>query len=210
MEQPKESIFKKPWVQSLSGIIIVLLLAVGALVYKSISSRVRIENSVISAPVINIGPETAGILDEVDVRAGDIVTAGQTLARVGADILTAKVDGIVIMVANTPGQVFMPTTPVIQMIDPAELRIVGTIKENEGLTDITVGDPVSFTVDAFGGTKFAGIIDSVSPNSKENGVAFSISDKREVKEFEVKAKFDVAAHPEFKNGMSAKMNVYTK
>ncbi|MEJ0002298.1 MAG: biotin/lipoyl-binding protein [bacterium] len=108
MDTPKESIFKKPWVQSLSGIMIIVLLAAGVLVYKSLSSRVRIENSLISAPVIAIGPETAGVLDEVNVRAGDAVAPGQVLGRVGADVLTAKVAGIVISVANTPGQVFRP------------------------------------------------------------------------------------------------------
>ena len=96
------------------------------------------------------------------------------------------------------------------MVDPQEFRIVGSIKENEGLSDIHVGDPVSFTVDAFGSKKYAGVVETISPTSKESGVAFSISDKREVKEFEVKVKYDVAAHPEFKNGMSARMKIYNK
>jgi len=34
---------------------------------------------------------------------------------------------------------------------------------------------------------------------------FSISDKRESREFEVKALFDSQAYPELKNGMSARM-----
>lgn len=96
------------------------------------------------------------------------------------------------------------------MIQPEEERIAGTLKENEGLSEISVGDPVSFTVDAFSGKKYAGVVDSISPNSKQSGVAFSISDKREVKEFEIKVRYDVASHPEFKNGMSAKMKVYKK
>lgn len=208
MEKPKESIFKKPWVQSFTGIILILLIASGVLVYKYISSYIGIEDSVVSAPVISIGPEAEGILQEVDVKSGDNVSAGQVLARVGGEVLSAKIAGVIIDVQNTPGQVFAPSQPVIKMIDPTELRIVGTIKETSGLADIKVGDPVSFTVDAFGGVSYPGIVESISPSSKDSNVAFSISDTREIKEFEVKVKYDIAANPLFKNGMSAKMKVY--
>lgn len=208
METPKESIFKKPWVQSLTGIILILLLAGGALFYKYISSHLSIDNSVVSAPVISIGPEAEGILEEVDVKPGDNVTAGQILGRVGGEVLSAKIAGEIIDVENTPGQVFAPSQAVIKMIDPSELRIVGTIKETSGLSNITIGDPVSFTVDAFPGPTYVGVVESISPSSKDSNVAFSISDTREVKEFEIKVKYDISAHSLFKNGMSAKMNVY--
>jgi multidrug resistance efflux pump len=210
METQKQSIFKKPWVQSLTGMIIVILAAGGILVYKSLSSRISIDDSLVTAPIIAISPETTGTLEEVYVKEGDAVTAGESLARVGAEILTAKVAGIVLTVQNTPGQVFTNSQPVVQMINPTELRIEGSIKENDGLSDIHVGDPVSFTVDAFGSQKYAGVVETISPTSKESGVAFSISDKREIKEFEVKVRYDIAAHPEFKNGMSARMKIYNK
>jgi HlyD family secretion protein len=149
-----------------------------------------------------------GILDEVYVRNGDTADVGQALARIGSEVVTAKIAGLIIDVSNTPGQVFSPSQPVVKMIDPNELRVVGTIKENEGLSDIRVGQPVSFTVDAFDGQTFTGIVEEISPTSRESGLTFSISDKREIKEFEVRVKYDNAAHPEFKNGMSAKMKVY--
>ena len=40
--------------------------------------------------------------------------------------------------------------------------------------------------------------------SRASGIAFSISDKREAKEFEVRIRFNVDDYPELKNGMSAK------
>lgn len=210
METPKQSIFKKPIVQSIAGIVGIFIIAGSVLLYKYISSHISIDTSIIESPVIAIGPESSGTLEEVYVKAGDTVTAGETLARVGAEILQAKVSGIIIDVTNTPGQVFPPGQAVLKMIDPREFRVVGTIKENDGLANIAIGDPVSFTVDAFGSNTYVGVVDAISPTSKESGVAFSISDKREIKEFEVKVKFDVALHPEFKNGMSAKMKIYKK
>lgn len=210
MEQPKESIFKKTWVQSLTGIIVVALVVVLVLVYKSISSYVNIDEGTISAPIISISPETSGVLENVYVKVGDEVLAGQALAQVGAEIISAKVPGIVVYTSDTPGQFFTYASPVIKMINKDELRLVGTIKEDAGFSEIAVGDTVKFTLDAFPGEEYVGVVDEISETSKDSSVVFSISDKREVKEFTIKIKYNVDEHPEFKNGMSAKIKVYTK
>ena len=206
--QPKKSTLSKPWMQSAIGIFVVVLVLVGFLYWKSTSSYISIDMSQISAPVIAIGPEAEGILSEVYVKAGDSVRAGQSVARVGSEILSTKISGIVTDVQNTPGQVFTVGSPVVSMIDPQELRVVGTIDENKGLSRIHIGDPASFTVDAFGGTVFTGVVDEISSTSKNAGIMFSISDKREIKRFEIKVRYDILAHPEFKSGMSAKLKIY--
>lgn len=210
MENPKTSIFAKPWVQSLAGIIIIASIILGFLFYKSISSYVGVDNAIVSSPIISIAPQTPGTLSEVYVNEGDKVTAGQQLARVDAEILTAKIDGVIVGVTNTPGQVFNSTTPVIKMIDPKESRILATIKENEGLSKIAVGNPVSFTIDAFGSKKYTGIVEEVSQTANSTSVVFNISDKRAVQEFTIKVKYDVSLYPELKNGMSSKIKVYYK
>ena len=46
--------------------------------------------------------------------------------------------------------------------------------------------------------------------SQQSGVVFTISDKRETKQFLIKVRFDAAAYPELKNGMSARMWVYVQ
>jgi len=209
IKKEKESIFKKPWIQSLSGIIAICLIVGGVLLFKDITSYVKIDDSTISAPVISISPETSGTLDEVYVKVGDKVIAGQSLARVGSEILTAKIDGTIIYTSNTPGQFFTYATPVVEMINPNELRVVGTIKEDAGFSKISIGNPVTFTLDAFGDKQYEGIVDEIAETSKDADVVFSISDKREVKEFTIKVKYDISSHPEFKNNMSAKMKVYT-
>jgi hypothetical protein len=65
-----------------------------------------------------------------------------------------------------------------------------------------------FTVDAFPGKQYTGTIVSVANTPKTSDIVFSISDKREEKEFEIKAIFDLKSYPELKNGMSAKMWIY--
>lgn len=212
MENPqsKKSLFSRPWVQSVAGVFAVALALGGFLYLKSTSAYVLIEKSQVSAPIISIGPESAGILSEVYVKAGDVVNVGEPVARVGSEILYAKVAGMVLSTQNTPGQVFMAGAQVISMIDQSQLRIVGKLDEDKGLSRIKVGDNTTFTVDAFGNQVFEGIVNEVSPTSDQSSVVFSISDKREVKQFDIKIRYDIGLHPEFKNGMSAKIKVYAK
>ncbi|MES2409327.1 MAG: efflux RND transporter periplasmic adaptor subunit [Patescibacteria group bacterium] len=208
--QTKQSMFKKPWVQSVIGIVVCLGILGSLLAYKILSSKVSTEYGVVSAPIITISPEQSGILDAVYVTPGEKVTEGQALAHIGGETLYAKIDGIVLTAENVPGQIFNINQAVVTMIDPKALRVIGTIDENKGLSDIKIGDVASFTVDAFGKEKFTGVVEEISPTSKDTGVAFSISDKREIRQFTIKIKYDTEAHPEFKNGMSAKIDVFIK
>lgn len=203
-------ILSKPWLQSVIGIFLILFFLIGFLYWKSISSYISIDMSQIVAPVISIGPESQGILSNIYVKVGESVDANEQVARVGSETILTKISGIVIAVQNSPGQVFSPGSSIVSMIDPNQLRVVGKIDEDKGLSRIKVGDTATFTVDAFGGTVFTGIVDEISPTSEQSGIVFSISDKREVKQFEVKVKFDIKSHTEFKNGMSAKLKIYAK
>ena len=206
----KTSFFAKPWVHSLAGILVIALSLAAVLYLKASSASVAIDTSLIAAPIINIGPEAEGILSMVYVHPGDTVTADEPVAQVGSETLSAKIAGLVIGVQNTPGQVFNPGSSVVAMIDPAELRVVGTIDENKGLSRIRVGDPVAFTVDAFGSQTFAGVVDEVAPTSNQSAVVFNISSQRATQQFDIKAHFDTAMYPQLRNGMSARMRVYTQ
>lgn len=192
------------------GIVALVLLLLALIVYKDLSSKVSIDLSSIEAPIINIGPQSEGVLQQVFVNAGETVTKGETVAQVGGEVLTAQVDGLVTAVDNVPGEVVMPGQMVVSMIDPTQLRVVGTIDENKGLSKIAVGDPATFTVDAFGGQTFTGIVDEISPTSDDSSIAFSISDQRPTKQFDVKVRYDISAYPQFRNGMSAKLEIYPK
>jgi multidrug resistance efflux pump len=94
------------------------------------------------------------------------------------------------------------------MIKPDDLRVVAQIEEDKGLSEVTVGQRAFFTVDAFGSKKFDGIVDEVSPTSRQSDVVFNISSQRQEQEFNIKIRFDVNKYPELKNGMSAKSWIY--
>jgi len=206
----KESVFLKPWVQSVTGIVVILVLLVIFIFWRILGNEVKIENSSIDAPIINLSATTPGILDEIYVKAGQEIGPNTPVAKVGNETIVAKVSGLVVSVNHQEGQYFAPGSPVVSMINEDEERVVGKIDEDKGLSDIKVGQVASFTVDAFGSKKFFGIVDEISPISDQSGIVFNISDKREVKQFDIKVRFDIKAYPQLKEGMSAKIIIYKK
>lgn len=194
----------------LDAVLVILIIAIvgGFFYWQDMQGKIFIEKATISAPVISIAPSVYGQIDKFYVDEGDRVSQGQRLVKVGDQIVESKTEGLIIYIKDTPGQMSGPSDTLLKMIDPREMRVVGRIQEDKGFADIKTGQKVRFTVDAFPGKTYDGIIDYVANSAREGDIVFSISDKREVKEFEVKALFDTRAYPELKNGMSAKMWVY--
>lgn len=209
-EQNKETKHRKT-VLIIGAIVMFLIVLGGAVYWYTASKTVYIDQSVIEAPIINLSSTNSGILEALFVRPGDTVTAGEPVAQVGKEIVKAKVAGEIVSVDNNIGAFMnVPTGQgtVASMIEPSELRVVGHLDENKGLADVHVGDPATFTVDAFGGQTFRGVVSEVSPTSRQSDVVFDISNQRPTNEFDVKVRFDPSQYPELKNGMSARIWVY--
>jgi len=201
---------RRTWI--ITGIVVLLIAAAtGGGIYLYIEGqRVYVDQSSIIAPEIDLSPSSPGILQDVYVNEGDEVPANFTVAQVGDQLIQTQVAGIIISVPDQVGAEVTAGSPVVTMIDPTQLRVVGQVQENEGLDRIKVGDAVTFTVDAFGSQKFSGVVDEVSPTSQQSQVVFNISDQREEQDFDVKARFDTTEYPQLKNGMSARMWIYTQ
>lgn len=200
---------KKTWI--ITGIVSLGIAAVAAgVIYWLMNAHsVYIDTASIKADVINLAPAAPGTLESVYVNEGDQVPANYTVARVGDQLIQTKVAGIITSVPNTVGAQVGAGQTVVAMIDPTQLRVVGELDENKGLDRVRVGDPVTFTVDAFGGKQYAGVVDEVAPTANSAGVVFNISNQRATQQFDIQARFDTNAYPELKNGMSARMWVYT-
>ena len=204
-------LFKNKNFLKMAGIVCLLVILTGIYVfYQKTTGRVFIDKSLIQAPVITISPSLSGKVQEIDVKEGQLVQNGDTLAIVGSETLRADTDGLIISASDLTGSTVNPQTPLIQMIRPVYMRIVGTIDENKGLKDIHVGQVVSFSIDALPGNTYWGYVDEISPSAVAPAFSFSTSTERSVQQFTVYAKFDSAQYPAIKNGMSAKMVVYTK
>jgi multidrug resistance efflux pump len=192
----------------MAALVLAAAIGSGAYVYWQYAShRVSIENSEIKAPSTDLAPQAAGILEEKYVQVGDSVQADEPLVRVGNELVKAKAAGLVIAMNGDVGKLFNRGEVAVTMISPGDLRVVGRLAEDKGLREVQVGQVATFTVDAFGSRKYTGVVDEISPTSRDASAVFAISDKRAEKEFDVKVRFNVAAYPELKNGMSAKLTV---
>lgn len=207
----KLNVVKSKKFLKIAGIILAILLIIGAgILYLKISERIFIDDSLIQAPTITLSPSSSGKVREIDVKEGQMVAKGDTLAVVGSETLRADTGGLITGASDLTGSTVNTQTQLIQMIRPVDLRVAGTIDENKGLNNIRVGQVVSFTVDAFPGKTYWGYVDEVSSTAKQTQLSFSISSERPTQQFIVYAKFDAGKYPEIKNGMSAKMTVYIK
>ena len=209
-EQKKESIFKKPWMQSIVAIVVVFGLLTGFLIWQDMRGKILIEDSNITAPVVDLSPTAPGTLNALYVAEGDHVQANQQVALVGSEIITAKNAGIVVSAPNVIGAYISPGKVVVSVVQTQDMKVVGSLDETKGLKDIHPGNPATFTVDAFPGKEYNGVVDHITASSADTGVAFSISDKRPVEKFDVTVRFDASVYPELINGMSAKITVDTR
>ncbi len=209
-ENLKKKFFSEKWFKNL-GVIVLVFAAVGAFAFwRDTAGRVSIENSYIEAQAINLSPSIPGVLSDIYVKEGQTISANAPVAKVGNQVIISRVPGVVTYASKQIGQYFNPGSTVISMFNPADMQVVGKIDENKGLSDIAVGQPVSFTVDAFGSRVFYGVVSEVSSVSDDPSVMFTISDQRPVRQFDVKADFDVSKYDFLKPGMSAKMTVFVK
>ena len=209
-EEIKRSVFAKPWFQTVLGTVVILAILAGFIFWRATNNQIKIENSIIKAPIISLSPTSPNTLEEIYVKVGDKVSPNTPVAKVGNEIVVTKVGGIIASVNHQEGQFFSPGQAVVTMVNLDEEKVVGKIDEDKGLKNIKIGQKASFTVDAFGAKKFAGIVDEISPMSDVNSVIFNISDKRAVQQFDVNVRFDLTKYPELKEGMSARITVFTK
>ncbi len=210
---PKPAQQKKPLDRRVlmyaAGIIMVLGGGIAATTYLIASSHtVYIEKAQISAPTVSLAPSTGGVLRYTYVQVGQTIAPNTVVAQVGVELIKSTAGGLVIDARTDTGASIAPGQAVVTTIDPTQLRVVGRVEEDKGLSSLKVGQKAKFTVDAFGSKTFAGIVDEVSPTSQSGDVVFSISDKRATQSFDVKIAFDTVANPDLRNGMSAKLWVF--
>lgn len=190
--------------------IVAVIIIVGGFYYWQVKKdRIAIDNSLINASIISIAPTTGGRLLEMDVQEGKSVKKGDLIAVVGGEAIRSTVDGLVVMASNQIGGSFGPQNPVAQLIDTNQMRVSGTIDENKGLNNLRVGQVASFTVDAYPGKTYWGFVDEISTTALQTQLSFSISNERPTQQFQVFVRFPAGRYPELKNGMSAKLTVFT-
>lgn len=197
-------------IRTLVAFVLIVIIVAGFYFLETKTGRVLIDNAQVEAPIISVSPITGGRLLEIDVEEGKPVKKGDIIAIVGSETIRSTTDGLVIMANNQVGGSLTPQNPVAQLIDTSQIRVVGTIDENKGLDELQVGQVSSFTIDAYPGKTFWGYVDQISPTAKQTQLAFSISSERPTQQFQAYIRFPASKYPQLKNGMSAKLTIFTK
>lgn len=172
------------------------------------SKEVYVDKCQIEADSVSLSSTAGGRLNAIYVKDGDTIRANQPIVQVGNDIVRSKIVGLIIDAPTSVGANYAPNQTVATMIDPNELRLDAKVEEDKGLDSIKTGQKVMFTVDAFGGQKYYGLVSSIAPTNRASDVVFNISSAREEQDFDVKIRFDVSKYPELKNGMSGKAWIF--
>jgi membrane fusion protein (multidrug efflux system) len=76
-------------------------------------------------------------------------------------VVKAPIKGVVSRKSVEPGQVVQPGQPLMSIIPLEQVWITANFKETQ-LADMRVGQPVTIKVDAYGGRKFKGHVESVA------------------------------------------------
>jgi multidrug resistance efflux pump len=205
-EQKKPGKQRQLLILTLVGFIVVGI--VGAFYYIQTQRYVYVEKCQIIAPLIDLSSQSGGNLQKLFVDEGDYISQNANIAQVGNEILTAKSNGRIVSVQKEIGKNFSPNESVATMIKLEDLRVEARVEEDKGLDQIRIGQPVFFTVDAFGSKEFSGIVDEVTPTSRASDIVFNISSQRQLQEFNIKIRFDRGKYPQLLNGMSAKAWIY--
>jgi membrane fusion protein, multidrug efflux system len=137
-----------------------------------------------------IMPRQALDAAEAAARAADAALASAQAALLGADArvaaaraardqaalnlsytrITAPAEGVVSKKSVELGQLVQPGQPLMSLVPLSDVWVTANLKETQ-MAHITPGDPVDFTVDAYGGRHFSGHVESLAPAT---GARFSL------------------------------------
>jgi multidrug resistance efflux pump len=209
MKNAAKKLKNRKVLRAIIGIVLIVIIVGSFLYWESRKDRVFIDNSLVTGTLITIAAPSSGQLTEMDAEEGKLLKTGDPIAIVGDNTIRSTTDALVVSTNNQIGGSVSPQTQLAQLIDPAQMRVSGTIDENKGLDQIKVGQVASFTVDTFPNKTFWGYVDQISQTAKTTQASFSISSERPTQQFQVFVRFNATGYPELKNGMSAKMTVYT-
>ena len=127
------------------------------------------DDAQVTGNIVSVAAPTAGQLSTLNVKVGDKVTAGQTIgtitpATTGASSttlnLTSPINGVIVSATGVQGQAVSPGLAVVQVTDPTSVTITSYVDES-ALNNISTGQQVDVTVDAYSGTSFTGHVQQI-------------------------------------------------
>ncbi len=166
-------------------------------------------SGIVDAPVYDLGPKMGGKLVTINVREGERVAGGQTLAEFDDTTrLVAPAGGIVAKINYDLGETVSPGIPAIVVVNYAKSWVNAQIDEID-IANIKIGDRVKVTSDVYPDKIFDGLIYWIAPLAELRKVGGRVKLDEESYVFPCKIRF-LGAHDELKVNMSVNVDIAAK
>jgi multidrug resistance efflux pump len=133
------------------------------------------DDAQITSKIINVSAPMGGTLTTLNVKLGDVVTAGQTIGTItgapaagasgttgssSAVNIVSPLSGTIIQVPAVQGQGVAPGLPIVTVTDLSSATVTAYVDES-AIDTIKVGQDVDIKIDAYSGTNFTGHIQQI-------------------------------------------------
>jgi len=129
------------------------------------------DDAQVNGPIVNVSAPATGVLTTLTVKVGDTVSSGQTIGTVtpgsttgtgtpAAINITSPINGKIVQVPAVAGQGVAPGLPIAQVTDLSQVDVIAYVDEG-ALNNISNGQNVDITVDAYGGTSLTGHVQQI-------------------------------------------------
>jgi len=166
-------------------------------------------SGIVDAPVYELSPKMGGKIMVINVREGQRVYGGQTLAEFDDTTrLVAPANGIVAKVNYDPGETATPGQPAIVVVNYSRPWVNAQIDEID-IGNVRMGDKVKITSDVYPDKVFAGEIYWIAPLAELRKVGGRVKMDEESYVFPCKIRF-LDGSRELKVNMSVNVDIATK
>lgn len=132
---------------------------------------VATDDARVTGTVVRVSPRMAGKIIEINFDEGDVVRAGQVVARlddtalpkdgnIDLTVVRSPVSGTVISRNASPGEMGAPGQPMLLVVDPTTLYVRVNVEESV-IGRVQTGQHVELKIDSIPGRKFKGTIEHI-------------------------------------------------
>ena len=125
------------------------------------------DDAQVSGQIVSVSAPAAGTLSTLSVKIGDKVTAGQTIGTVtpatataSAINLTSPINGTIVQTPAVQGQTVAPGLTLVSLTDLNAVTVTAYVDEG-AINNVSTGQQVDVTVDAYSGTAFTGRVQQI-------------------------------------------------
>jgi multidrug efflux pump subunit AcrA (membrane-fusion protein) len=166
-------------------------------------------SGIVDAPVYELSPKMGGKIMVINVKEGQRVYGGQTLAEFDDTTrLVAPASGIVAKINYDPGETATPGQPAIVVVNYARSWVNAQIDEID-IANVRIGDRVKITSDVYPDKVYQGEIYWIAPLAELRKVGGRVKMDEESYVFPCKIRF-LGNHEELKVNMSVNVDIATK